>query len=144
MALMNEGLFLCQLAADKSGADVMKLPPHNINLGSALGAGSSRACRSPSRWLTYSLLVLHDVIPAVLLGEVRRQHVEPSPELGEHHVIGVTYRCRGEELRRDFQRERCFGREKTAYFGWTLNRQWAPRFLARQEHGIEAATSPCL
>lgn len=29
---MNEGLFLCQLAADKSGADVMKLPPHTINL----------------------------------------------------------------------------------------------------------------
>lgn len=29
---MNEGLFLCQLAADKSGQDVMKLAPHNINL----------------------------------------------------------------------------------------------------------------
>lgn len=35
MVLMNGGLFLCQLAADKSGADVMKLPPHNINLGCA-------------------------------------------------------------------------------------------------------------
>ena len=32
---MNEGLLLRQLAADKSGADVMKLPPHNINLGRA-------------------------------------------------------------------------------------------------------------
>lgn len=32
MALINEGLFLCQLTADKSGADVMKLPLHNINL----------------------------------------------------------------------------------------------------------------
>lgn len=32
MAVMNEGLFHCQLAADKSGADVMKLPPQNINL----------------------------------------------------------------------------------------------------------------
>lgn len=32
MALMNEGLFICQMAADKSGPDVMKLPPHSINL----------------------------------------------------------------------------------------------------------------
>lgn len=33
MAVMDEGLFLCQVAADKSGPDVMKLPPHSINLG---------------------------------------------------------------------------------------------------------------
>lgn len=86
MVLMNEGLFLCQFAADKSGADVMKLPPHNINLGWAWAHFA--------RWLTYSLLILHNVIPPVLLCEVWCQHIETSSELWEHHVIGVT--CAGE------------------------------------------------
>lgn len=47
-----------------------------------------------SRWLTYSLLILHYVIPPVLLGEVRSQHIEAPPKLGEHHVIRVT--CEGQ------------------------------------------------
>lgn len=32
---MNEGLFICELTADKSGGDVMQLPPRDINLHSA-------------------------------------------------------------------------------------------------------------
>lgn len=93
MVLMNEGLFLCQFAADKSGADVMKLPPHNINLGWAWAQAELHILLL-SCWLTYSLLVLHNVIPPVLLCEVRCQHIETSSELWEHHVIRVT--CAGE------------------------------------------------
>lgn len=88
MALMNEGLFLCQSTADKSGADVMKPPPHNINLPCAWPTAELHIFLP--RRLTHSLLVLHDVIPPVLLGEVRCQHVKAPSKLGEHHVIGVT------------------------------------------------------
>lgn len=45
------------------------------------------ACR-----LTYSLLILHYVIPPVLLGEVGGQHIKASPKLREHHVIRVPWR----------------------------------------------------
>lgn len=41
-------------------------------------------------YLTHSFLILHDVVPAQFLGQVRGQHVEASPELREHHVIRVT------------------------------------------------------
>lgn len=91
MALMNESLYLCQVAADKSGPAVMKLPPHSINLG----CRHRQTCTflPPSCWLTYPLFVLHNVVPPVLLCEVRCQHVEAPTELGEHHVVGVT--CAG-------------------------------------------------
>lgn len=59
-----------------------------------------------SHWLTYSLLVLHNVIPPMLLGEVRRQHIKTSAELREHHVIRVT--CTGECSVKHW---RYFGRE---------------------------------
>ncbi len=89
---MNEGLFLCQLAADKSGANVMKLPLHNINLHCARPL--AKLYIFLSRWLTYSLLVLHNVIPPMLLGEVRRQHIKAASKLREHQMIGVT--CEGQ------------------------------------------------
>lgn len=89
---MNEGLFLCQLAADKSGANVMKLPLHNINLHCARPLAELHIFLS--RWLTYSPLVLHNVIPPMLLGEVRCQHIKAASKLREHHVIGVT--CEGQ------------------------------------------------
>lgn len=35
MAVKNEGLFIYQMTANKSGAGVIQLPHHNTNLGSA-------------------------------------------------------------------------------------------------------------
>ncbi|TNN86788.1 hypothetical protein EYF80_002971 [Liparis tanakae] len=85
---MAAGVIGMQLTADKSGADVMKPPPHNINLPCAWPPAELHIFLP--RRSTHSLLVLHDVIPPVLLGEVRRQHVKAPSKLGEHHVIGVA------------------------------------------------------
>lgn len=59
--------------------------------------GSGTGCKTPGHgtargaWHAYPLLVHHDVVAPVLLGQVRGQDVEAPPELGEHHVVGVAW-----------------------------------------------------
>lgn len=39
----------------------------------------------------YPLLIHHDVVAAVLLGEVWGQHVKAPPELSKHHMVRVAW-----------------------------------------------------
>jgi len=71
-------------------------------------AGSTLGCRGPQTTPltpargTYPLLIHHNVVAPVLLGQVRGQDVKAPPELRKHHVVGVPW---GEQGRAGLRRQ---------------------------------------
>lgn len=65
-------------------------------------AGSILGCRGPLGAAlvpaqgTYPLLIHHDVVAPVLLGQVRGQDVKAPPELRKHHVVRVPCGSKGD------------------------------------------------
>lgn len=48
-------------------------------------------CRMWGCKAAYPLLIHHDVVAAMLLGEVWGQHVKAPPELGKHHMVRIAW-----------------------------------------------------
>lgn len=55
--------------------------------------------------LTYPFLIFYDVVTAKLFGQVWSQDVEAATELGEHHVVWITYdkKCECDSFSRGMQ-----------------------------------------